>query len=89
MNTAGPSPESWARRSKPHDGYCAFTSKNPENRAPSQQRGQLALTVISAAPNVNADEEKQPYYVNEVPIPRCRFEAKMMVWFEMTIHSAE
>src|SRR5690606_23805372 len=31
------------------------------------------------APDVDGDEQEQPHHVNEVPVPRCKLEAEMML----------
>src|SRR5579863_2708228 len=35
------------------------------------------------APPIDADEEEQPHHVDEMPIPRRRLEAEMMVGLEL------
>jgi hypothetical protein len=35
------------------------------------------------AHKIDAEEEENPHHIDKVPIPGCRFKAKMMVWGEM------
>src|SRR5436190_892883 len=43
---------------------------------------------VAHAPPVDADEQKQPDDVNEMPIPSRRFEAEMMIRLEMALRRA-
>ena len=44
----------------------------------------FAIPSRSPAPPIDADEEKQPYNVNKMPVPGCCFETEMMLGLEMT-----
>src|SRR4051794_3879319 len=103
--TAGPSPASCAERSRPQTAQRSRTVSSPSNSFPRPQRGQRlrsaaasappagrgvgSLGCVARAPPVDADEEEEPHHVDEVPVPRRRLEAEMMVGLEVALVGAE
>ena len=41
------------------------------------------------SPQIDGDEEEEPYHVNEMPVPSSKFETKMLLRREMTSRGAQ
>jgi len=49
---------------------------------PSSVRAAAARS--AAAPPIDPDKQEQPHHIDEMPVPRRRFEADMLIGLEMT-----
>src|SRR6266851_1487523 len=96
MKTAGPSALSAAERSSRHCGQAGTTLRNPWNSLPRPQRGQRqaspvdrtlnSMACVGAGPcaeEIDASEQEQPDYVDEMPVPGRGLEPEMMLGLEM------
>src|SRR5262245_47987051 len=55
---------------------------------PFETRDLLGSVQRARSPDIYTSEEKQPYHVNEVPVPGCEFETEMLFRSEVARHRA-
>jgi len=97
--TAGPSPASSLEKSAWQASQRGANSSNPLKRLPSPQMGHLPRNPVWTGGNALMDaarreedidkgKEEEPDDIDEMPIPRRRFEAEMFLGFKPAAHQA-